>query len=500
MSETLVDPSELRPDPNQPRRVFNEEEIKALAESYKAQGVIVPIEVDKNNVIILGERRWRAAEIAGVKVPIRRKANLTQKQRLERQLTDDAHRTELSLQEKVWAYATGVVNINEKTNYTIDQVKKMDKDALSATLWIKSGKRVGDEKSGVLTLSEHIGVPERTITTYLSYFKVGRELQTAFDDGRIQLVYLYEVSKLSDLPEEQVKLEKLVLENKFRRRDDIREYIDELRRKRGETIVKAVKEVVPVPTPEVKLETPEELEEAAKVLRKKAKEIKTPEQILEEKREQARKSLLTGEGSSLSKIEKAKKFGIDTVGFEERLEGIKTKIVDDPDGALKESTELKRDVGNAIKDFKEKKKEEKIRKKVEKETTKKLRKSKEFRAKILEEEQERLRKEAEEAEKRQIEEVVERLPQLTADEKGRLQEFLAEELKRIDERLRDPKIKARGELFMNWIAHSVAVQYLSGMFCPKCKKEKLGELRWSCCQQTVEDSYQQIVEKLSGGD
>jgi len=137
--------------------------------------------VDENNVIILGERRWRAAKKAGVKVPIRRKINLTQKERFERQLTDDAHRKELTPQERMWAYATGVVNINEKANYTVDQAKQMDKEVLSAIL---------QRSAGFSVLSDNIGVPERTIATYLSYFKVGLELQKAFDDGDMKLDYL----------------------------------------------------------------------------------------------------------------------------------------------------------------------------------------------------------------------------------------------------------------------------------------------------------------------
>jgi len=490
MSEILVDPSELRPDPNQPRRVFNEEEIEALAESYKTQGIIVPVEVDENNVIILGERRWRAAEKAGVKVPIRRKTNLTRKVRLERQLTDDAHRSDLSLQERMWAYATGVVNINENANYTIDQVKKMDKDVLSATLRIKSGKRVGDEKSGILALSEHIGVPERTIATYLSYFKVGSELQTAFDDGKIQLVYLYEVSKLSDLPDEQAKLEKLVLENKFRRRDDIREYIDDLRRKRGETTVKAVKEIIPAPIPEVKLETPEELEEAAKVLRKEARRIKTPEQKLEESREKARKALLSGGRNVLSKIEEAEKLGIDITEFEVRLGNLKTKIASDPDAVIKETKKLKADVDRTVKAFKEeemrRRLEEEVREKVEKEveerTVRKMLSTPEFI----------------EAAKTMPTRVVEPEPDrvvIPPEEVEVIKARYDEVKQKIDEIIELPDVKARGKLFRNWHGHYIMAQGLPNAFCP-VHGEKSGELVWSCCDLSAKDALKMAGDEF----
>jgi ParB family chromosome partitioning protein len=60
---------EMRPDANQPRRDFDEAEIRALAESLKADGQFIPVivyPVDEFQVIADGERRWRAAPLAGV--------------------------------------------------------------------------------------------------------------------------------------------------------------------------------------------------------------------------------------------------------------------------------------------------------------------------------------------------------------------------------------------------------------------------------------------------
>lgn len=62
--------SEIEPNPNQPRRSFDEESLRELAVSIKEHGVIQPIVVtpSKNGfVIVAGERRWRAAKIAGLK-------------------------------------------------------------------------------------------------------------------------------------------------------------------------------------------------------------------------------------------------------------------------------------------------------------------------------------------------------------------------------------------------------------------------------------------------
>lgn len=62
--------SEIEPNSHQPRKNFNEDSLKELADSIKAHGVIEPIIVrDKKDYyeIVAGERRWRAARMAGLK-------------------------------------------------------------------------------------------------------------------------------------------------------------------------------------------------------------------------------------------------------------------------------------------------------------------------------------------------------------------------------------------------------------------------------------------------
>ncbi|HRJ53098.1 MAG TPA: ParB/RepB/Spo0J family partition protein [Candidatus Thiothrix moscowensis] len=62
---------QISPDPEQPRRSIDPEKLQQLADSIKAQGVIQPIVVRNGNtfdnyIIVAGERRWRAAQIAGL--------------------------------------------------------------------------------------------------------------------------------------------------------------------------------------------------------------------------------------------------------------------------------------------------------------------------------------------------------------------------------------------------------------------------------------------------
>jgi len=73
--EVFIDPEKLNANPNQPRKIFNEEELVELADSIKQQGIIQPIIAedagDGTYTIIAGERRARAARLAGLKeVPV----------------------------------------------------------------------------------------------------------------------------------------------------------------------------------------------------------------------------------------------------------------------------------------------------------------------------------------------------------------------------------------------------------------------------------------------
>lgn len=67
----LVAIDEIFPNPEQPRKIFDEESLAALAESIRLHGLINPITVDENGMILAGERRYRACRIIGMReVPV----------------------------------------------------------------------------------------------------------------------------------------------------------------------------------------------------------------------------------------------------------------------------------------------------------------------------------------------------------------------------------------------------------------------------------------------
>ena len=92
--------NKINPNPNQPRKNFDEEALQELASSIKLHGVIQPLVVTKQSsdsyMIIAGERRWRAAKMAGLeKVPVVIKA-YTEKQIKELSLIENLQREDLN--------------------------------------------------------------------------------------------------------------------------------------------------------------------------------------------------------------------------------------------------------------------------------------------------------------------------------------------------------------------------------------------------------------------
>lgn len=96
---TEVDINAVYPNPNQPRKVFDEGALRELASSISRHGVIMPIIVNRSGdryMIIAGERRWRASNLAGLKkVPVIIK-NYTERQIKEISLIENLQREDLN--------------------------------------------------------------------------------------------------------------------------------------------------------------------------------------------------------------------------------------------------------------------------------------------------------------------------------------------------------------------------------------------------------------------
>jgi len=106
--ETLIPLEKLRANPGQPRKRFDQAELEELAASVKQHGVIQPIIVDKDNngnfVIIAGERRSRAAALAGLSEIPALVRNYSDQKKLEVALIENLHRSDLNPIEEAMAY------------------------------------------------------------------------------------------------------------------------------------------------------------------------------------------------------------------------------------------------------------------------------------------------------------------------------------------------------------------------------------------------------------
>lgn len=107
LNKTTLRVSEIEPNRSQPRKFFNEEALKELAESLKTHGMIEPIVVKERDgyyEIIAGERRWRAAKLAKLKeVPVVIK-DYTDREIMEIALIENIQREDLNPIEEAMAY------------------------------------------------------------------------------------------------------------------------------------------------------------------------------------------------------------------------------------------------------------------------------------------------------------------------------------------------------------------------------------------------------------
>ena len=119
--------SEIEPNKSQPRRHFNEDALNELADSIKQFGVIEPIIVVKKNKyyeIIAGERRWRAARLAGLKeVPVLVR-EYTKQQQVEIALIENLQREDLNPIEEAQAYQRLIEEFHLKQDEVADRVSK----------------------------------------------------------------------------------------------------------------------------------------------------------------------------------------------------------------------------------------------------------------------------------------------------------------------------------------------------------------------------------------
>ena len=138
-----IELDKLVPNEYQPRKVFNDEKLKELAASIKVQGVIQPIIVHRigtNFGLIAGERRWRAARLAGLKTVPALVREASKRELIEQALIENIQREDLNPLEAAEAF-----------KQLQDEYKLTQEDL---------AKRVGKERSTITNFLRLLGLPK----------------------------------------------------------------------------------------------------------------------------------------------------------------------------------------------------------------------------------------------------------------------------------------------------------------------------------------------------
>ncbi len=140
--------SQIEPNIAQPRKSFDEERINELAKSIKENGLIQPIVVSKEGdtyKIIAGERRWRAARLAGLTtVPVYIKEEINGQRLLELALIENLQRQDLNSIEEANAYQALINEYNMTQEQVAEVIGKSRPKIANSVRLLSLDKRVQD--------------------------------------------------------------------------------------------------------------------------------------------------------------------------------------------------------------------------------------------------------------------------------------------------------------------------------------------------------------------
>ena len=174
--------SEIDPNPDQPRRVFDPEPLQKLSRSIRRHGVLQPVVVRRNAAryeLIVGERRWRATQVAGLETIPAVIADIASQDRLELAIIENVQRQDLNPIELAYAYRALV-----ESGATQDEV----------------GKRVSMDRSSV--------------ANHLRLLDLSREQQEDIEQGRLSMGHAKALLQVSN-PERRRHLRDRVLKERL---------------------------------------------------------------------------------------------------------------------------------------------------------------------------------------------------------------------------------------------------------------------------------------------
>ncbi len=178
---TKISTEEVKQNEAQPRKRFNQEQMKTLMKSIEEHGILQPIivcPIDKGYKIIAGERRWRAAKLLGLKeIPVNIK-NVDSMKALELALVENIQREDLNPIEKANAY------LELKNNFGLTQEK--------------IANRIGQDRS--------------SIANTLRLLDLAENIQELVSRGTISMGHARALLSLKDPKKQKILSEKIVID------------------------------------------------------------------------------------------------------------------------------------------------------------------------------------------------------------------------------------------------------------------------------------------------
>jgi ParB family chromosome partitioning protein len=175
-----VDVEDLQPNPLQPRQGFDQDSIAELAQSIKETGILQPLVVvpeGNHYKIVVGERRWRAAQKIGLtKIPAIVR-HLTDKEQIEASLVENLQRKDLNPIEIALAYQ----KLIQELNYTQESV------------------------------AEKVGKDRTSVANFIRLLKLPPEVQKMVAEGKISMGHARALITL-EKPDQQIFLSRLIVE------------------------------------------------------------------------------------------------------------------------------------------------------------------------------------------------------------------------------------------------------------------------------------------------
>lgn len=170
------------PNPTQPRRDFDETALEELADSIRTLGLIQPITVRKSGdkyLIISGERRWRAAQLAGV--------------------------------ETLPAYIRDVDDENLHAMALVENIQRQDLNAIEIAL----GLQRLIEECGLTqdALAEKVGKRRSTIANYMRLLRLADPVQLAVKEGAISMGHAKAIASIEQQKQQISVLKKIIKAN-----------------------------------------------------------------------------------------------------------------------------------------------------------------------------------------------------------------------------------------------------------------------------------------------